>query len=258
MKHLSTPSLRTSSRKITSKLGLASLIGVACLGGLTTNNLTWAESPRIEAIVADDSAGKSLFDGKTLDGWKGLAENWSVEDGAITGVNTAENPIKNNTFLVYEKPFADFELNLKFRIQGGNSGIQYRSKLVDSEKFIVGGYQADIDANGRYMGINYEERGRGIIAERGEVIAIDEQGNRKKVESIGDPDELLAKINMEDWNDYRIVAKGTVVQHFINGALMSEVRDSETSKRASDGIIAFQVHAGPPMKVQFKEIFIKE
>jgi hypothetical protein len=187
-----------------------------------------------------------------------LAENWSVEDGAITGVNTAENPIKNNTFLVYEKPFADFELNLKFRIQGGNSGIQYRSKLVDSEKFIVGGYQADIDANGRYMGINYEERGRGIIAERGEVIAIDEQGNRKKVESIGDPDELLAKINMEDWNDYRIVAKGTVVQHFINGALMSEVRDSETSKRASDGIIAFQVHAGPPMKVQFKEIFIKE
>jgi hypothetical protein len=108
------------------------------------------------------------------------------------------------------------------------------------------------------MGINYEERGRGIIAERGEVIAIDEQGNRKKVESIGDPDELLAKINMEDWNDYRIVAKGTVVQHFINGALMSEVRDSETSKRASDGIIAFQVHAGPPMKVQFKEIFIKE
>ncbi|MFN7289911.1 MAG: DUF1080 domain-containing protein [bacterium] len=242
-------------RFASSRLGLATILGIACMASPTTLSLTHAESPASES---KDSKGVSLFDGKSLAGWKGLAENWSVQDGAITGVNTAENPVKNNTFLVYEKPFSDFELVLKFRIQGGNSGVQYRSKLIDAEKFIVGGYQADIDASGRYMGINYEERGRGILAERGEVIAIDDKGSKSKAESCGDPEELKSKIKMEDWNEYRIVAKGSVVQHFINGSLMSEVRDSETAKRASEGIIAFQVHAGPPMKVQFKDIVIHQ
>lgn len=237
------------------KRALAILLSLVCIASPTLSKPTCAESSASESHA---EKGTSLFDGKSLAGWKGLAENWSVQDGAITGVNTAENPVKNNTFLVYEKSFSDFELVLKFRIEGGNSGIQYRSKLIDAEKFIVGGYQADIDASGRYMGINYEERGRGILAERGEVIAIDDKGAKSKVESCGNPDELKAKIKMDDWNEYRVVAKGSVVQHYINGALMSEVRDSESAKRASEGIIAFQVHAGPPMKVQFKDIVIHQ
>lgn len=252
--YLSTNSTRTF-RSASSRLGLAAILGMACIASPAINNIAMAESTASEN---KDDKGVSLFDGKTLAGWKGLAENWSVQDGAITGVNTAENPVENNTFLVYEKSFADFELVLKFRIQGGNSGVQYRSKLIDAEKFIVGGYQADIDASGQYMGINYEERGRGILAARGEVIAIDDSGKKTKAESCGDPDKLKAKIKMDDWNEYRIVAKGSVVQHFINGALMSEVRDSESAKRANDGIIAFQVHKGPPMKVQFKDIVIHQ
>ena len=244
---------RNTSRLPITKLGLAALMSVACVGAPVCNSLCWADSP---TTATADEKGVSLFDGKSLTGWKGLAENWSVEDGAITGVNTAENPIANNTFLVYEKSYADFELTLKFRIQNGNSGIQYRSKLLDADKFIVGGYQADIDATGRYMGINYEERGRGILAERGEVVSIDDKGKRTKLDPCGNPDELKAKVKMDEWNDYRIVAKGPVVQHFINGALMSEVRDAQPDKRASDGIIALQVHAGPPMKVQFKDIVI--
>jgi hypothetical protein len=196
----------------------------------------------------------SIFDGKTLAGWSGAKENWRVEDGAITGENKADAPIAQNTFIVYEKPVADFELTLEFRIQGGNSGIQYRSKLVDKDKFIVGGYQADIDANKRYMGINYEERGRGIIAERGEIIAIDKEGKKSRVGSTGDADALLGLVNFDGWNKYRIVARGNVLQHYINDALVSEVQDSETEKFAKEGILALQLHAGPPMKVQFKNI----
>ncbi len=213
--------------------------------------------------IAQDTKAKSeptavaLFDGETLKGWSGLPDLWRVEDGAITGESTAEAPIPQNTFLVYDKPFADFELELEFKIMGGNSGIQYRSKVFDKEKFVVGGYQADIDANKRFMGINYEERGRGILAERGEIIAIDNEGKKSRVGSTGDADALLSRVDFEGWNRYRIVARGPVVQHYINGALMSEVQDSESAKRAADGVLALQLHAGPPMKVQFKNLMLK-
>ena len=210
---------------------------------------------------AQDQSGKSaasnLFDGKSLQGWSGLSANWSVQDGAITGENKADAPIGQNTFLVYDKPVKDFELTLEFRIMGGNSGIQYRSKIFDKDKFVVGGYQADIDANKRYMGINYEERGRGILAERGEIVAVDAQGKKGRVGSAGDADALLSQIKWEDWNRYKIVAKGTVLQHYINDQLMSEVQDSEASKAATEGVLALQLHAGPPMKVQFKNIMLK-
>lgn len=203
------------------------------------------------------SAASNLFDGKSLQGWSGLTTNWSVQDGAITGENKADAPIGQNTFLVYDKPVKDFELTLEFRIMGGNSGIQYRSKIFDKDKFVVGGYQADIDANKRYMGINYEERGRGILAERGEIVAVDAQGKKSRVGSAGDADALLSQIKWEDWNRYKIVAKGTVLQHYINDQLMSEVQDSEASKAATEGVLALQLHAGPPMKVQFKNIMLK-
>jgi hypothetical protein len=93
---------------------------------------------------------QKLFDGKTLAGWSGLADHWKVEGGAITGVTTRNNPLKNNTFLVWTNgTVGNFELRLKYRIFNGNSGIQYRSQLMDAEKFIVGGYQADFEAGKR-------------------------------------------------------------------------------------------------------------
>ncbi|MEQ1827246.1 MAG: DUF1080 domain-containing protein [Pirellula sp.] len=210
---------------------------------------------------AQDAAkgkGKSLFDGKSLTGWSGISELWRVEDGAITGETKADAPLKNNTFLVYQNPVKDFELTCEFKITGGNSGIQYRSKLIDKDKFIVGGYQADIDSQKRYMGINYEERGRGILAERGDIVAIDESGKKSKVGSAGDVDALTGRFNVDDWNSYRIVAKGTVCQHYINGTLMSEIQDGQPDKRSAEGILAFQLHQGPPMKVQFKNIMLVE
>ncbi|MFN7735177.1 MAG: DUF1080 domain-containing protein [Pirellula sp.] len=207
--------------------------------------------------AATEPAAVSIFDGKTLNGWSGLSANWSVEDGAITGENKADAPIGGNTFIVYEKPVKDFELTLEFKIAGGNSGIQYRSKVFDKDKFVVGGYQADIDANKRYMGINYEERGRGIMAERGEIIAVDKDGKKSRVGSTGDADALLGQIKFDGWNKYKIVARGNVLQHYINDVLMSELQDSEPGKSAAEGVLALQLHAGPPMKVQFKNIMLK-
>jgi hypothetical protein len=225
-------------------LGLLTILGVF-------SNPADAQDKNANAVAA------SLFDGKSLQGWSGLTANWSVQDGAITGENKADAPIGQNTFLVYDKPVKDFELTLEFRIMGGNSGIQYRSKIFDKDKFVVGGYQADIDANKRYMGINYEERGRGILAERGEIVAVDAQGKKGRVGSAGDADALLSQIKWDDWNRYKIVAKGTVLQHYINDQLMSEVQDSEAAKAATEGVLALQLHAGPPMKVQFKNIMLK-
>ena len=163
-------------------------------------------------LFAQEAAkGKILFDGKSLAGWSGISSNWRVEDGAITGESIKDAPLKNNTFLVYEKKVGDFELNCEFKIKGGNSGIQYRSKLVDAEKFIVGGYQADIDSQGdvtknSFMGINYEERGRAILVERGQIVSVGEDGVKTRVGSTGDATALRSKFNVDGWNTYRIVA----------------------------------------------------
>jgi len=206
---------------------------------------------------ADESGFKPLFNGKDLTNWKGDMKRWSVQDGAITGKNTAEDPLKYNTFLVYNAEVSDFELRFSYKIVNGNSGVQYRSKLIDPDKFIVGGYQADIDSSPTYTGINYDERGRAILATRGQRVTIAEDG-KKTVEQFGDAKELQEKVKKEDWNDYVIIAKGNNLKHIINGTLMSEVTDNQTEKAAKSGILAIQVHAGPPMTIQVKDIRIKE
>ncbi len=207
---------------------------------------------------ADDDKFVSIFNGKDLTKWKGLSDHWSVEDGAITGVNTQEKSLKKNTFLIWEggQP-ADFELRFQYKIVGGNSGVQYRSKVIDDKEFVVHGYQADIDSSPRFTGMNYEEGGRTFLAQRGERVTFGTDG-KKSAEKIGDAAELQKKIKAEDWNEYVIVAKGNNLKHSVNGVLMSEVIDDEKGKSAVSGTIAIQLHSGPPMKVQLKEIRLKE
>lgn len=204
------------------------------------------------------SSFTEIFNGKDLSGWKGNPKLWSVEDGAITGTTTTDNPLKFNTFLIWEGEVADFVLELDYRIgEQGNSGIQYRSTVKDADKFIVGGYQADIDATMKFAGINYEERGRGILAQRGQRVTIDGNG-KKKPEKFADATELGSKIKKADWNRYKVIARGNKVSHYINDELMSEVIDSQKDKAAMKGILAFQIHTGPPMKIQFKNVKLKK
>ncbi len=211
---------------------------------------------------AEENDGfKAIFDGKTLEGWDGNPKFWRVEDGAITGQTTSDNPTKGNTFIIWQgDDVGDFELKLKYRIVGGNSGIQYRSFEVENEKWVVGGYQADLEAGDRYSGILYGERFRGILADRGEKTALKRDGNQFKKEtvgSVGDSKEIQTKIKKEDWNEYHVIAKGFHFTHKINGVVTCECTDEDKEMRRESGILALQLHAGPPMKVQFKDIQLK-
>ena len=200
---------------------------------------------------------RSLFDGQTLEGWSGNEKFWSVKDGAITGQTTAENPTKGNTFLIWkEGEVKDFELKLKFKIVGGNSGIQYRS--VDKSNHVVNGYQADIDSGETYIGILYEEGGRGVLAQRGDKVVIGADGKKEVVGKTGDSKEIAAAVKKEDWNEYEVIAKGNRLIQKINGHVTVDVTDNDSSKAKASGILALQLHAGPPMTVQFKDIQFKE
>jgi hypothetical protein len=186
--------------------------------------------PRFAA--ADDF--KPLFDGTSLEGWTGDKELWSVADGAIVGT-TDNKEIKQNSFLSTTKNYKNFVLKLKFKLRNGNSGIQIRSEQLDN--FVVKGYQADI-ADNQFMGILYEERGRGILA------------NVKA-------DEVAKVVKKDDWNEYVITVDGARIKQELNGLTTVDFEDQE-GKGARDGIIALQLHVGPKMRIDFKDIQIKE
>lgn len=212
----------------------------------------------------DHHEGKSLFDGKTLAGWQGNPKLWRVEDGAITGESTDEAPLKHNEFLIWDGEVGDFVLTLKFRIEGRgvqNSGVQYRSKRhPEVGKYVVGGYQADIDGKGQYMGILYEERGRGILALQGQDVVLrkgDDGVEKKVVGTLGEKSELLKGTGPGKWHDYQIEARGRELTHTINGQTIVKVVDRDDAFQ-SKGLLALQLHAGPAMKVQFKDIRLSQ
>jgi hypothetical protein len=217
-------------------------------------------------VFADDSEKgfKKIFNGKDLSGWDGAPDLWSVRDGAITGETTKEHPAKENTFLIWTNGMpADFELRCSFLIRPGdshgfsNSGIQYRSRVVKPEYWVVSGYQADMEAGHDYTGILYEEKARGILAKRGEKVVIDPTGKINVVGSLGTAADIEGIVKHGEWNTYDIIAKGNHLTQIINGHMTVDVTDEQESKAAKSGIIALQIHAGPPMFVQFKDIRIK-
>ncbi|MEC8420955.1 MAG: DUF1080 domain-containing protein [Verrucomicrobiota bacterium] len=207
--------------------------------------------------------GKHLFDGRTLDGWDGNPVHWSVKDGAIVGENTKENPTKGNTFLIWKDGvLKDFDLTLDYKIDGGNSGIQYRSfvKPGKHDGWRIGGYQADFESGDRFSGICYGEAFRGILSMRGDktTLSLNDAGKlQKKVEKFGDTNEIGKAVKKGEWNNYRIVAKGFHFTQYINGVKTTELIDNDKKTRRADGLLAFQVHSGPPMKVYFKNIVLK-
>jgi hypothetical protein len=195
-----------------------------------------------------------IFNGKDLTGWEGQPGLWRVEDGAITCESTKENPCKKCHYLIWRggKP-GDFDLRAEFKLVGDNSGIQFRSRELPD--FDTSGYQADMCTIGFWYGALYES-GRGLITLRGQKVVIDESG-KKTITSLGDAAELLNRVKAGQWNEYRIVARGDEITLWINGALMSQTIDRQEGRPASEGIIALQMHSGPPMKIQFKNLRIK-
>jgi len=216
------------------------------------------------AAAEEEEGFRPLFDGRTLQGWDGDPTYWRVEDGTITGETTLEKPLKRNTFIIWRggRP-ADFILRLEYRIHGSpaNSGVQYRSRENPQEwgRWVIGGYQADItDVSGPYSGILYDELGRGILAKRGEKVVVGDDHKPQVVETFSKEAELAAAIKADQWNQYEIIARGYHFQHKLNGRLMVDVTDNDTGRRQASGLIALQLHVGPPMRVQFRNIRLKE
>ena len=210
-----------------------------------------------------------MFDGKTLAGWKGDPTYWSVRDGALVGEVTPATLLQHNSFIIWQGDMpADFELTVAYRISKlGNSGINYRSEQVEGSHYALRGYQADLDGRNKHTGSTYEERRRTIIAAQGESVQLPElrdpealeeytKGNkykaRKVLGKLGTRAQLHAHIKADDWNEYRIVARGNHLRHFVNGVLMSEVVDDDPVHRRFDGLLGVQVHVGPPMKVEYR------
>ena len=206
----------------------------------------------------------SLFDGKSLNNWDGDPKFWSVKDGAITGITTKETPTRGNTFAIYtgDQKLTDFDLRIDFKIIGGNSGIQYRSfkKAGNQDGWRIGGYQADFESGDRYSGICYGEAFRGILSLRGQktTLSLNDKGKlQKKSETFGDTNEIGKSVKKKEWNSYRIMADGFHFTHYINGVKTTELIDNDEKSRRADGLLALQLHAGPPMNVQFKNIKVK-
>ena len=243
---------------------MAMILAVSFAACLFADDKTPSDGAVVAAAKADEQGFKSIFDGKTLDGWEGREGFWSVQDGAITG--QTKEPFRGpNTFLVWKGgDVSDFELRFKYKIAGGNSGVQYRSKRLggpDDKQYRVGGYQGDFEAGTTFSGILYDEGGvaggRGIMAQRGEKVTYEPDG-KKTAEKLSMTSEQLQKaIKQDDWNEYVITAHGPHIVHKINGNTTVEVID-KTDKALKSGILALQLHAGPPMTVQFKDIRIKQ
>jgi hypothetical protein len=220
------------------------------------------QSDRPEELPGDEPGFVSMFDGKTLAQWDGDFEFWKVIDGIMTGEIKADKPLLSNTFLVWKggEP-ADFEMKAEFRISAdGNSGVQYRSDSVldpatPGNKFILRGYQYDMDGKNRYVGNLYEERGRMFLAQRGEVTHV--TGLRKPtiISRLSSAEEL-AKTTNPDWNELAILARGNTVMHRLNGRLLNVVVDDDP-KRLQRGKIGIQLHKGPPMRVEYRNLRIR-
>lgn len=255
-----------ASPQIVTLLGGLLLLGTSSLDAQqpsTAAPYAPRQSDRPEAIAGDEPGFQSIFDGRTLAGWEGDPRYWRVEDGSLVGEITPATVIKSNTFVIWRggRP-KDFELKLEYRITPeGNSGVNYRSAVVPDpatpdNKFAMRGYQCDIDGRKRYTGNNYEEKGRLFLAVRGQLTRV--VGGRRPVlvSAIGDANEL-ANVVTDAWNSVHLMARGNTLTHIVNGRVMSVVIDDDAPNRPVDGLIGVQVHVGPPMKVEYRNIRLK-
>jgi hypothetical protein len=200
----------------------------------------------------------SIFDG-TLKDWDGDPVYWRVENRMLIGEVRPDNLLERNSFIIWRGgEVENFELKLEYRVSAeGNSGINYRSSEVADVKWAMRGYQADIDGKDQWSGQNYEERGRTFLAYRGQSVVLKPDAAPEIVKVLGNRAELQKEVRKEDWNEVHIIARGNLLRHYTNGVLMSEVRDEDPEKRSMNGLLGVQVHVGPPMKIEFRNIRLK-
>ena len=212
--------------------------------------------PFVTSIDAATEEGfVSLFNGQDLAGWDGDADLWCVEDGAITGQFGEGTKLPFNQFLIWRggEP-KNFELHMSFWQDGNNSGIQYRSQeRTEVGPFSMSGYQCDVHPNPPYNAQLYEERGRGIVALRGQKVLLTENSEKWLIGTTGP----VEPIPNDEWHEFTVIARGNHLIHELDGELAMELYDHDPEKRSLEGLLGIQLHAGPPMKVQVKDVWLK-
>ncbi len=218
----------------------------------------------------EDRAGfVQIFDGVSMKNWDGDSTFWKAENGALVGTSTEANAVKENTFVIWRggEP-ADFELKLEYRMSSTNSGIQFRSthlppgtkvgNEVVAGKWVLKGYQADIDFDNRFTGMIYEEKGRGLLMQRGQAVEIGPDGTSRQIGNLErNADELKALIKAGEWNTVHLIARGNTIVNIVNGHVTAFIVDDDAKGRALRGLLGFQIHVGPPMKIEFRNIYLK-
>lgn len=196
----------------------------------------------------------SLFNGKDLTGWDGDPKLWKVENGEVIGTCTGPDAMPNNSFLIWRGGMVeDFELHATVRVEGdNNSGIQYRSRRLPTVAWVITGYQIDIHPATEHTGMTYEEKGRGIFGLNGTNVMLDPEGALWQL-STHEP----VKVDVSQWNEYTIIARGNHLVHMINGKITSELTDYDEGKRALVGLLAIQLHRGNPNSVHIKDLRLK-
>ena len=196
--------------------------------------------PALLPLAAQEPQTEELFDGRTLAGWQGDTSFWSVQDGVLTGESTPGHLAERTNYLVWTKSkVRDFELTLEFKLVGGNSGVQFRSR--GAGPFDVAGYQADLEDGPNWSGCLYEQEGRGVVATRGQRVEFDAAGQRT-LTSFGDAAEILGHLRPHEWNTYRIRAVGPRIDLEINGVRTAIVIDRDPAHAAAEGSLALQLY----------------
>jgi len=221
----------------------------------------------------DRSGFQPIFDG-TMKNWDGDTSIWKAEGNVLVGTTTEANPLKENTFVIWRggEP-TDFELKVEYRMSATNSGIQFRSTHLPqgtpapnptdpnakiAGKWVLKGYQADIDFANQFTGMIYEERGRGFLMQRGMAIEIGPDAVSRQIGNLEmNADELKSLIKVNDWNTVHLIARGNTIMNIVNGHVTAFIIDDDVKGRAMKGLLGFQIHVGPPMKIEFRNIFLK-
>lgn len=212
-----------------------------------------AEAPPPRAA---DSEFVSIFNGKTLEGWDGDPVYWAAKDGVLVGTVTPETRLKRNSFIIWRGgTVGDFELKCDYRVSArGNSGINYRSVELESLPYSMRGYQADIDGGDQWTANLYEERGRTFIAQRGQRSVVDPGERPRVVDIFATPEEMQKIVKKDDWNSYHLIVRGDHHLQYLNGVLMNEAWDRDDKNGPRTGLLGVQVHIGPPMTIEYRNI----
>ena len=205
------------------------------------------------AFAAEDGF-KPLFNGKDLKGWDGNPELWKVESGTLVGTTSGPEHLAYNQFLIWRGgTVKNFELRAKIKQSGNNSGIQYRSKeLPEVGKWSIGGYQCDVHPTAENNAMLYDERGRGIVAKNGQSVIIAPNGDKFLTAQ-----RAPVAVNVAEWNEYTVIAQGNKLTHKVNGQITAEIIDHQASERELEGLLALQIHRGPAMRVEIKDVLLK-